>query len=128
MTDPAHRDLQGWLFLSFGCVGSLFALTGLRQFFIAPLPDTGPNILWFAIQVAPLVLTLPGLMSGTIRTTFLLCLASMLYFVHGVIVVYDGSLVILGWIEIVFALALCGNTSMLVRRLREAEAASTGTD
>ena len=114
--------MQGWLFLSYACVGSLFALTGLLQFFVTPLPDTGPNLLWFAIQVAPLVLTLPGLMQGTIRTTFILCLASMLYFVHAIIVIYDGSLIALGWAELLFSLGLCGATTMLVRRLREAEA------
>ena len=117
--------MQGWLFLSYACVGSLFALTGLRQFFVSPLPDAGPNVLWFAIQVAPLVLTLPGLLSGTIRTTFILCLCSMLYFVHAVIVIYDGSLVGLGWAELVFALGLCGATTMVVRKLREAEAAQS---
>ena len=114
--------MQGWLFLSYACVGSLFALTGLRQFFVTPLPDTGPNLLWFAIQVAPLVLTLPGLMQETIRTTFILCLSSMLYFVHAVIMIYDGSLVVLGWAELIFSLGLCGATTMLVRHLREVEA------
>ncbi|NKC01057.1 MAG: DUF2069 domain-containing protein [Pseudomonadales bacterium] len=116
--------MQGWLFLSYVALGSLFALTGLRQFFIAPLADLGPNVIWFAIQVAPLVLTLPGMLAGTIRSTFLLCLGSLLYFVHGVVVVYDGGLVVIGSFEIAFALTLCGTTAFLVRKLREAEAAA----
>ena len=115
--------MQGWLFLSYFALGSLFALTGLRQFFITPLPDVGPNIIWFAIQVAPLLPTLPGMLAGTIRSICLLCLGSLLYFVHGVVVVYDGSLVLVGSLEIVFALILCGATAFLVRKLREAEAA-----
>lgn len=116
--------MQGWLFLSYVALGSLFALTGLRQFFIAPLADVGANVIWFAIQVAPLILTLPGVLAGTIRSTFLLCLGSLLYFIHGVVVVYDGSLVLIGWFEIFFSLTLCGATAYLVRKLREAEAAA----
>lgn len=114
--------MQGWLFITYICVGSLFALTGMRQFFIAPLPDVGPNLLWFAVQVAPLLLPLPGLLSGSIRPTFLLCLGSLLYFVHGVVVTYEGSLAWLGAFEIGFSVALCATTALLVRKMREAEA------
>jgi hypothetical protein len=32
--------MQGWLFLTFIMIGSLIGVTGLRQFFIEPLPTT----------------------------------------------------------------------------------------
>ena len=114
--------MRGWLFIALLCIGSLFSITGLRQFFVHPLPDVGPNVLWFAIQVAPLVVLLPGLLRSSVMSTFLICLASMLYFIHGIVVVYEGSLVILGSFEIFFATALCAVTAYIVRRLREAEA------
>ncbi len=114
--------MQGWLFITYICIGSLFALTGLRQFFVSPLPDAGPNLLWFFAQVAPLLLPLPGLLRGSIRSTFLLCLGSLLYFVHGVVVTYDGTMAWMGAFEIGFAVALCAVTAFLVRKMREAEA------
>ena len=43
--------MQGWLFLTFIMVGSLLGITGLRQFFIDPLPTTPLNAVWFFIQV-----------------------------------------------------------------------------
>ena len=114
--------LQGWLFLTYICVGSLFALTGLRQIFINPLDHTLFNWIWFALQILPLVGPLPGLLSLRIRSVFLLCLFSLLYFVHGVLYTIDNALI--GGAEIGFSLLLCGVTTYLVRQLRELEAAS----
>lgn len=119
---PPPPKLQGWLFLTYICVGSLFALTALRQFFISPLDHTVFNWIWFALQILPLVGPLPGLLSLRIRSVFLLCLFSLLYFVHGVVYTLDNALI--GGAEIGFSLLLCGVTTYLVRQLRELEAAS----
>lgn len=108
-----------WLFATLLMTGSLFAMTGLRQFFIEPLTSTGTNTVWFVIQVLPLLLPLPGTLLRNLRSTFILCLVSTLYFVHGVLVVFDPSLRVFGAFEIFFALALCGTTTMLVRTIRE---------
>ena len=114
--------MQGWIFSTYVAMGSLISLTGLRQIFIQPLPDTWLNLIWFVIQILPLLLLLPGLMSGSLRSTFLLCLASLLYFIHGVMACFDPAIRILGAVEIVFSLALCATTAFLVRRMREAGA------
>jgi len=42
-----------------------------------------------------------------------------LYFVHGVYVIFDPKLTLLGGFEIGFSLALCGVTAVIVRKLRE---------
>lgn len=117
--------MQGWLLSSFICLGSLIALTGLKQFLLAPVTDPLPNTLWFIAQILPLLAPLPGLMSGSIRATFVLCMASLLYFMHGVVVCFEPGMVLYGSSEIVFSLGLCATTAILVRRLRE-QAASEG--
>ena len=101
------------------CAGSLFALTGLRQFFLEPLGDAGANLVWFLLQVLPLVLPLAGVIRGGLRSTFFLCMASTLYFIHGVLIVFDAGYHLLGASEILFALGLCAVTAMMVRRMRE---------
>jgi len=120
--------VKGWLFLSLMMVGSLFAMTGLRQFFIEPLEDPGVNAAWFLIQLLPLLLPLPGMLRGNLRPTFFMCMSSMLYFIHGVLVVFDPDLLVFGLFEILFSLGLCGATAVLVRRIREHEAGLTSTE
>jgi|GEM_PF-429473 len=114
--------MSGWLFTTFVALGSLVSMTGLKQFFLWPLDDTILNAIWFLIQVSPLLLPLPGLMSGQVRATFIVCLASQLYFIHGVLAMVDEPTRLYGAVEITFALMLCGSTTMLVRALRERDA------
>lgn len=92
------------------------------------------NIVWFIVQILPLLVTLPGLITGQVRSTFVLCLVSLLYFIHGVLLAFepggqvDLSNALMGTIEIIFALGLCGSTAMLVRKFREADPARWGKD
>ncbi len=120
--------MKGWLFLSLMMVGSLFAMTGLRQFFIEPLDDAGVNAAWFVIQLLPLLLPLPGLLRGNLRPVFFMCMSSTLYFIHGVLVVSDPEMQLFGIFEILFALGLCATTAILVRKIREHEAQLTTTE
>ena len=113
--------MQHWRLSSYICLSSILVLTGLRQFYVSPLEDTMANTLWFFIQVTPLILPLSGLLKNSIRSTLLISLASLLYFMHGVVKVYEGSGVVIGGFEIVFALGLCVSTSFVVRGLREAD-------
>ena len=115
--------MSGLLFLAFALLGSLIALTGLRQFFMQPLDNPTVNLVWFLLQIAPLLATLPGLMRGGLRSTFFLCLASLLYFTHGVLIAFDADTALLGATEIITSLALCAVTAYMVRRMREAQAA-----
>lgn len=114
--------MNGLLFLALISMGSLFATTGLRQFFLEPLGDPAVNLVWFIVQMLPLLLPLPGLIRHGLRSTFFICLASTLYFVHGVLIVFDADTRLIGASEIVFSLGLCAVTAFMVRRMREQQA------
>jgi uncharacterized membrane protein len=110
---------SGHLFVAFLLLGSIVALTGLRQFFIEPLENGAINALWFVVQILPLLLTLPGLIRARLRSTFILCLISLLYFIHGVLAAFDPTLRVFGALEICLALSLCALTALMVRSMRE---------
>ena len=108
----------GLLFLIFVLLGSVFALTGLRQILLSPLPDTTLNLAWFAAQVAPLLLLLPGLMRRRHSAYVYCALISLLYLIHGVLLAADPDLRALGVLEAVLALALCVSASFGAKQLR----------
>jgi uncharacterized membrane protein len=116
--------VRGWLFLSLICTGSLLAVTGLRQFFIEPLGTSSSNSVWFLIQVLPLLLPLPGALRGQLRSMFLLCLVSSLYFIHAVLVINDEPLFLIASAELLFSLSLAVCTAVFVRKRRELDAES----
>jgi uncharacterized membrane protein len=98
-------------------IGSLFALTGLRQFFVQPLASPLPNLLWFLLQVAPLLAILPAILQGSARGFFYAILAAMLYFIHGVMQAATPDLRALALWETGFAIALVATGSFAMRRL-----------
>ena len=116
--------MRGWLFLSLVCAGSLLAVTGLRQFFIEPLASPSSNGIWFLIQVLPLLLPMPGALRGELRSMFMLCLISTLYFIHAVLVITDQRLFLFAAIELFFALALGISSAIFVRKRRELDAST----
>jgi len=118
-------NLRGLQFLCLLSAGSLFALTGLRQFFLQPLANPLPNALWFLIQVLPVLLVLPGVLSLKPRSFLLAALAAMLYFSHGVLISVAPDQRSLGLWEVGFALALILSASFAVRHLRQADADNT---
>jgi uncharacterized membrane protein len=109
--------MKGYQFLALLLIGSLFALTGLRQFFVQPLASPVPNALWFLLQVAPLVAILPGILRLSGRGFFYAILAAMLYFIHGVMEAATADLRALALWEVGFATALVATGSLAMRRL-----------
>ena len=105
-------------FLCVLLVGCLFALTGLRQFFVAPLPGSGSNLAWFVVQVLPLLLVLPGILRLQVRSFFFASLAGMLYFVHGILQAATPELRVMGLWEVGFAMALILVATYGTRQLR----------
>ncbi len=97
-------------------IGSLFALTGLRQFFVHPLDDSSTNMIWFIFQVLPLLAVLPGLLRLKPRAFFFTAFASMLYFVHGVWIVVDPADRMMGIFEMGFAVALLSLSTYAARK------------
>jgi len=108
------RGLQ-FLCLLFG--GSLFALTGLRQYFVEPLDDPWSNTAWFLLQVAPLLLVLPGVLRRSRRGFFYAILAASLYFIHGTMVAATADQRLLALWETGFAVALIAAACLAMRRL-----------
>jgi len=111
--------MKGLQFLSLVCIGSLFALTGLRQFFMQPLAGTFTNTVWFIIQVTPLLLILPGVLRVSARGFFFAILAAMLYFIHGVMEAATPALRTWALWEVGFATALVTLGSVAMRRLNQ---------
>ena len=107
--------MRGPQFLLIVAVGCLFALTGLRQFFIEPLANTGTNVIWFVLQTLPLLLVLPGCLTLGRRGVFFASMVSLLYFVHGVMVFTESPF--LAGSEIVVSIAMFGLASILLRAL-----------
>lgn len=124
MSEPKQYKLQGWIFISLILIGSLVGVTGMKQFFLDPMDNTVANVAWFVVQLIPLLVPLPGFLRGQLTPTFILCLASLLYFIHGVMLAFDPALYWLGYAELMFAIGLTGSTTLLTRRIRENEANS----
>lgn len=109
--------MKGLQFLALVMLGSLFAITGLRQYFVEPLDDTLSNTLWFAIQVLPLLLVLPGILRGSHRGYFYAILAATLYFIHGTMEAATADQRLLALWETGFAVALITVACLAMRRL-----------
>ena len=110
--------MKGLQFASLLLIGSLFAVTGLRQFFVEPLESPVPNTLWFLIQVLPLLLILPGVLRGTHRGYFYTVLAASLYFIHGVLEAATADQRAMALWEVAFAVGLITIASLAMRRLK----------
>lgn len=109
--------MKGLQFLALVMVGSLFAITGLRQYFVEPLDGDLSNTLWFVIQVLPLLLVLPGILRGSHRGYFYAILAATLYFIHGTMEAATADQRALALWETGFAVALIAVASLAMRRL-----------
>ncbi|MEM1437279.1 MAG: hypothetical protein AAGG11_24750 [Pseudomonadota bacterium] len=89
--------MRGYLFLLFLALGSLFAVLGLKQLFLDPLPGgpfSGGNLIWLGAQVLPLLALLPPLLgdaAGRRLGGMLAALAGMAYFCYGVWLAVDNS-------------------------------------
>lgn len=109
--------MKGLQFLALFFIGSLFAITGLRQYFVEPLDSPVSNTLWFLIQVLPLLVVLPGVLRGQHRGYFYAILAASLYFIHGTLEAATADQRTLALWETGFAVALITTASLAMRRL-----------
>lgn len=112
--------MKGFQFLCLLLMGSLLAVTGLRQYFVEPLDTAFSNTLWFAIQILPLIAVLPGVLRGTSRGYFYATLAAALYFIHGVLEAVAPDQRALALWETGFAVALILSASLAMRHLARA--------
>jgi len=85
-------------------IGSLFALLGMQRFFAEPLATMVATIAVFVGQVAPLLVLTPAAVRGGARGPLWICLAMLLYFVHGVWQWNSPNVRLFGILEVVFSL------------------------
>ncbi len=111
----------GWLFIILLLLGSLFALTGVRQVWIQPLAVPISNFIWLGIQVLPLLALLPGLLTRRVNAYVYCALVSLLYLIHGVWLAATEALRTLGIIEALVAFALAVVASYGAKLLRDEE-------
>ncbi len=108
--------IRGYLFLCYLIIGSLFAVTGLRQFFVEPIDNSVTNSIWFALQVVPLLFALILILRPS-RNHFVYCaLIAQLYFIHGVMLCFS-VLREWGYVECALALALTAVASFAAKKL-----------
>ncbi len=103
------------------CIGSLFATLGLQRFFVDPIPALSTNLIVFVLQTAPLIAAAIAILRLTKRCAFWSAMVSLVYFIHGVMLLFsiDGRL--LGGWETFFALAMFTLSFPLARLIQLAE-------
>ena len=67
---------------------------------------------------------MPGALRGELRSMFMLCLVSTLYFIHAVLVITDERLLLVAVIELFFALGLGVSSAIFVRKQRALDAST----
>ncbi len=115
--------MKGLQLISLLLIGSIFALTGLRQFFVSPLQGAVLNLLWFLAQVLPLLFLLPGILRLRARAYFFAAMVSMLYFIHGILLTIMPDSRAMGLWEVGLAMLLVLVGSIGTRQLGGLKAA-----
>ena len=67
---------------------------------------------------------MPGALKGELRSMFMLCLVSTLYFIHAVLVISEEQQCLFASIELFFALGLGISSAIFVRKRRELDAST----
>jgi uncharacterized membrane protein len=116
----------GLLFVLLLCLTSLVALTGVRQVMLQPLPTFAVNIVWLVLQIAPILLVLPGVLRFKRTPMFLASLAGTLYFIHGVMLASTEPLRLFGLVEAVIAIAAIGLAAYMVKLCPAADGSVNG--
>jgi|TARA_B100000315_G_scaffold237487_1_gene254321 uncharacterized membrane protein len=109
--------VKRWQQLVLASYYGLIVYFGINSAFAVGFGNASLLIIWF-IQVFPLLLFAIGLHRQRVRTYTWLCLVVLLYFMHGVLVLFDPLRVWLGVMEVNLCVALFGCLVMLIRRHR----------
>jgi len=102
-------------------VGSLFALLGLQRVFVEPLATLPATIAVFVVQVAPLLIVGPLALRGDAKGPLWVCLATLLYFTHGVWQWSDPATRTFGVFEVMFSLGAFANAWILLKVMPRAD-------
>jgi|TARA_B100001964_G_C14189700_1_gene580434 uncharacterized membrane protein len=106
---------QQWVLASYY---GLIASFGINCFLAVGFGNGSMLVIWF-IQVFPLLLFAISLHRQQVRSYVWLSLVVLLYFMHGVLVLFDPLRVWLGVIEVNLCIALFGCLVIFIRRYHE---------
>jgi uncharacterized membrane protein len=113
----SSRVMKGWQFLCLVLVGSLFAITGLRQFFVEPLAGSHEQRAVVRCRCCRCCSCCPRCCAAHSRGYFYAILAASLYFIHGTMEAATADQRALALWETGFAVALIATASLAMRRL-----------
>ncbi|TWE02196.1 putative membrane protein [Pseudomonas sp. AG1028] len=106
--------LRACRYLSLASFLALAALLLIWNLGYAAVPNA---LLWavLAFQLLPLLLLAPGIIGGHPRTHSWACFVVNLYFIQGVLAVFDPSKQLFGWLEILLSLTLFTSALLYTR-------------
>lgn len=100
--------------LSLACFFGMIALLVVNNLWFADLHGARVEVI-LAIELIPLLLLLPGMLSGSARAHAWTCFVVNIYFIKGVLAAFDPARALLGWIEVLVSLGLFVSGLLYVR-------------
>ena len=103
--------------LSLVSLGSVFSVLALYRYFVDPFDSLLISTSMLILQAAPLLVLVFGVVFLRSRQIFYLAMVSLLYFMHGIVLMVLPESRGFGLAEVIFALVLCVSSAYLVKNL-----------
>ncbi|MBC3480153.1 DUF2069 domain-containing protein [Pseudomonas sp. SWRI59] len=100
--------------LSLACFFGLIALLVANNLWFANLHGARVEVI-LAVELVPLLLLLPGMLTGSARAHAWTCFVVNIYFIKGVLAAFDPARAVFGWIEVIVSLGLFVSALLFVR-------------
>ena len=91
--------------LSLAFFFGLVALLLVNNLWFANLHGARVEVI-LAIELVPLLLLLPGMLTGSARAHAWTCFVVNIYFIKGVLAAFDPARAVFGWVEVLVSLGL----------------------
>ncbi|MBF8679976.1 DUF2069 domain-containing protein [Pseudomonas fulva] len=100
--------------LSLAFVLGLIALLVVNNLWFANLHGARVSVI-LAIELLPLLLVLPGMVSASARAHAWACFVVNIYFIKGVVAAFDPARALFGWLELLVSMGLFTAALLYVR-------------
>ena len=100
--------------LSLACFFGLMALLVANNLWFANLHGARVEVI-LAVELVPLLLLLPGMLTGSARAHAWTCFVVNIYFIKGVLAAFDPARAVFGWVEVLVSLGLFVSGLLFVR-------------
>ena len=114
MKENEKSYLSSYRFSALVCFYGLIIFFGFISYQTLPSPNFSTLLIWL-IQIIPLLIFGPGLHLNIMRANIWLVFIVLVYFVHGVLVVFDEERTLLGLIEIALSVGLFSSLFLLIK-------------